>query len=170
MMILTLPPPGNRLGPCAGECAHATCREMRRYAGTPCFTCDEPFGYEVPFQVDSTFIASHVVCPGHAPLPVLFRGFTIVGQPGTINGPCAADPCLRFEERSGAPPANHDFCVLARHYAALPCCRCRKPFGTNQPFRYEPAVGDFSHFSCFLQELRTEQTRLEQTRLEGTGE
>lgn len=45
----TLPAPGTLHGPCAEECAHTVCHEIRRWAEDECYLCGDPIGYDRTF-------------------------------------------------------------------------------------------------------------------------
>lgn len=56
-----IPNPGEPLGPCAFECHHADCLEIRVCASMPCSHCQKPIGYGVEYvQINAEFF--HADC------------------------------------------------------------------------------------------------------------
>ncbi len=61
MPIITLPKPGTKDGPCAGDCNHDECIDARNKANTECYLCNEKIGYDSNFFItDKGFC--HEIC------------------------------------------------------------------------------------------------------------
>lgn len=51
----SLPAPGTRYGPCAGDCRHADCDATRAQAQAECVYCKEVIGFERRFYAVSPY-------------------------------------------------------------------------------------------------------------------
>ena len=47
--------PGDKYGPCKGECKHKDCASLREEASIPCYLCNKPIGYETKFYCDTLY-------------------------------------------------------------------------------------------------------------------
>jgi len=43
--------PGNKYGPCEGECEHTDCAQTRKMAKARCSICGEEIGYDVKYYM-----------------------------------------------------------------------------------------------------------------------
>lgn len=52
MPPLYMPVPGSGFGPCYVGCAHRECNDLRARAGSECWHCGQPIGYDVRYISD----------------------------------------------------------------------------------------------------------------------